>query len=93
MIKTQLFEKQAKRTKKQERANLNYQKNASAKKVKLKEERDSKLTLLLKDQISNGIRDISSGKTLNKKSTKLTLKRINSFDMERFAQDVAWVER
>ena len=47
---------------------------------------------MLKDQISNGIRDISSGKTLIKKSTKLTLKRINSFDMERFAQDVAWVE-
>ena len=69
-----------------------YQKESSEKKVKLKEERDSKLTLLLKDEISNGIRDISSGKTLIKKSTKLTLKRINSFDMERFAQDLSWVE-
>ena len=49
VIKTQLFEKQAKRTKKEEREQiLNYQKNASAKKVKLKEERDSKLTLCLK---------------------------------------------
>ena len=28
----------------------------------------------------------------NQKSTKLTLKRLNSFDMERFAQDEAWVE-
>jgi DNA-directed RNA polymerase subunit beta len=46
----------------------------------------------LKDQISNGIRDLSSGKTLIKKSTTLTLKRLNSFDMERFAQDEPWIE-
>ena len=46
----------------------------------------------MKDQISNGIRDLTSGKTLIKKSTKLTLKRLNSFDMERFAQDDAWIE-
>ena len=50
------------------------------------------MTNLLVDQISNGIRDLSSGKTLIKKSTKLNLKRLNSFDMERFAQDEAWVE-
>ena len=50
------------------------------------------LQILLKDQISKGIRDLSTGKTLIKKSTKLTLKRLNSFDMERFAQDEAWVE-
>jgi DNA-directed RNA polymerase subunit beta len=93
VLKTQLFEKQAKRTKKEERVKiLDYQKKSSQKKVKLKEERDSKLTFLLKEQISNGIRDISSSKTLIKKSTKLTLKRINSFDMERFAQDIPWVE-
>ena len=47
---------------------------------------------LLKDQVSNGIRDLSSGRTLIKKSTKLTLKRVNSFDLERFAQDEPWVE-
>jgi len=93
IIKTQLFEKQAKRTKKEEREQiLLYQKNASEKKKRLKETRDEKLTNLLKDQISNGIRDLSSGRTLIKKSTKLTLKRLKSFDMERFAQDEAWVE-
>ena len=93
VIKTQLFEKQAKRTKKQEREKiLAYQKESVERKSLLKKSRDSKLTDLLKDQISNGIRDITSNKTLIKKSTKLTLKRLNSFDMERFAQDDAWIE-
>ena len=93
VIRTQLFEKQAKRTKKEEREQiLLFQKESAEKKVRLKESRDEKLTNLLKDQISNGIRDLSSGKTLIKKSTKLTLKRLNSFDMERFAQDDAWIE-
>ena len=40
----------------------------------------------------NGIRDLSTGRTLIKKSTKLTLKRVKSFDLERFMQDEAWVE-
>ena len=93
VIRTQLFEKQAKRTKKEEREQiLLFQKESAEKKVRLKESRDEKLTNLLKDQISNGIRDLSSGKTLIKKSTKLTLKRLNSFDMERFSQDDAWIE-
>ena len=93
VIKTQLFEKQAKRTKKEERVEiLLYQKSAAEKKKHLKESRDEKLTNLLKDEISNGIRDLTSSKTLIKKSTKLTLKRLNSFDMERFAQNEAWVE-
>ena len=93
VIKTQLFEKQAKRTKKEEREQiLLFQKNASESKKRLKVSRDEKLTNLLKDQISNGIRDLSSGKTLIKKSTTLTLKRLNSFDTERFAQDEPWIE-
>ena len=57
------------------------------KKQALKKERDEKLVTLLKGQISSGIRDKSSGKTLIKKSTKLTIKRIKSYDLERFAQD------
>ena len=93
VIKTQLFEKQAKRTKKEEREKiLSFQKEAGEKKSLLKQSRDEKLTHLLKDQISNGIRDLSTGKTLIKKSTKLTLKRLNSFDMERFSQDIDWIE-
>ena len=93
VIKTQLFEKQAKRTKKEEREKiLAFQKEAGEKKSLLKQSRDEKLTYLLKDQTSNGIRDLSTGKTLIKKSTKLTLKRLNSFDMERFSQEDDWIE-
>ena len=93
VIKTQLFEKQAKRTKREERAQiLEFQKEAANSKKRLKESRDEKLIALLKDQISNGIRELSTGKTLIKKSTRLTLKRLHSFDMERFSQDQAWVE-
>jgi len=35
---------------------------------------------------------MSNGRTLIKKSTKLTEKRLKSFDMERFAQDTKWIE-
>ena len=93
VIKTQLFEKQAKRTKREERAQiLEFQKEAANSKKRLKESRDEKLIALLKNQISNGIRELSTGKTLIKKSTRLTLKRLHSFDMERFSQGQAWVE-
>ena len=93
VIKTKLFEKQAKRTKAEEREKiLEYQKKASENKKNLKISRDERLMGLLKDQISNGIRSNSSNRTLIKKSTKLTLKRLSGFDLERFAQDLPWVE-
>ena len=93
VIKTKLFEKQAKRTKVEEREQiLAYQKNASDNKKKLKISRDERLMSLLKNQTSNGSRSISSNRTLIKKSTKLTSKRLTGFNLERFAQDVPWVE-
>ena len=93
VINSKLFEKQAKRTKSEEREQiLNYQKTASELKKSLKVSRDEKLLSLLKDQISNGIRNLSGGKTLIKKSTRLTLKRLKSFDLERFSQDAPWIE-
>ena len=93
VIKTKLFEKQAKRTRTEERQIINgYQKSALENKKQLKTSRDEKLLELLKDEISNGIRDLSSGRTLIKKSTKLTMKRLKTFDLEQFAQDAAWVE-
>lgn len=93
VIKTNLFEKQAKRTRTEERHIINgYQKEALQKKKNLKVSRDERLLDLLKDQISNGIRDLSTGKTLIKKSTKLTMKRLKTFDLEQFSQDIAWVE-
>ena len=93
VIKTKLFEKQAKRTKAEERQQIrDYQKKAAEDKKNLKISRDEKLLSLMKDQISNGIRSNSNNRTLIKKSTKLTSKRLSGFDLERFAQDLPWVE-
>ncbi|MDA9991964.1 DNA-directed RNA polymerase subunit beta [Candidatus Marinimicrobia bacterium] len=93
VIRTKLFEKQAKRTKAEEREQIReYQRKAAEDKKNLKISRDEKLSALMLDQVSNGIRSVSSNKTLIKKSTKLTSKRLSGFDLERFAQDVAWVE-
>ena len=93
VIKTKLFEKQAKRTKAEERQQIReYQKKAAEDKKNLKISRDEKLLSLMKDQISNGIRSNSNNRTLIKKSTKLTSKRLSGFDLERFSQDLPWVE-
>jgi len=93
VIGTKLFEKRSKTARAEERTNiLEIQKNTSVRKKELKESRDMKLMALLKDQVSDGIRDISSGRTLIKKGTKLTAKRLNSYNLERFAQDVPWVQ-
>ena len=93
VIGTKLFEKRSKTARAEERTNiLEIQKNTAVRKKELKESRDIKLMTLLKDQISDGIRDISSGRTLIKKGTKLTAKRLNSYNLERFAQDVPWVQ-
>jgi len=93
VIKTKLFEKQAKRTKAEERMQIrDYQKRAAEDKKNLKISRDEKLLSLMKDQVSNGIRSNSNNRTLIKKSTKLTSKRLSGFDLERFAQDTPWVE-
>ncbi|MFQ6676768.1 MAG: DNA-directed RNA polymerase subunit beta [Fidelibacterota bacterium] len=93
VINTKLFEKKKKISKKELKVSIvAFQRETMAKKQALKQARDEKLVVLLKGQISKGIRDRATGKTLIKKSTKLTIKRIRSFDLERFAQDSAWVE-
>ena len=93
VIGTKLFEKRSKTARAEERENiLEIQKNTAIRKKELKESRDMKLMTLLKDQVSDGIRDISSGRTLIKKGTKLTAKRLKSYNLERFAQDIPWVQ-
>jgi len=93
VIATKLFEKRAKRTRPEERKIIDgLQKKAREDKKALKNARDSKLMELLKDEISDGIRDISTNRTLIKKGTRLTEKRLKTFDLERFAQDATWIE-
>ena len=93
VISTKLFEKRSKSARIEERKNiLELQKESSSKKKELKESRDDKLLVLLKNEVSNGIRDVSSGRTLIKKGTKLTPKRLKSYNLERFSQEDSWVE-
>jgi len=93
VINTKLFQKRARMSRIElKKAIQDIQLEARSTKAHLKESRDKKLMDLLKNQISSGIRDISNGRTLIKKSTKLTEKRLKTFDLERFAQDSPWIE-
>jgi len=93
VINTKLFEKRSKSARSEERQNiLGLQKHSAVRKKELKESRDEKLIAILKNQVSDGIRDISTGRTLIKKGTNLTGKRVDSYNLERFSQDASWVE-
>ena len=93
VISTKLFEKRSKSARAEERKNIiELQKESSVKKKELKLSRDEKLLILLKNEVSNGIRDVSSGRTLIKKGTKLTPKRLKTYNLERFSQEDQWVE-
>ena len=94
VISTKLFEKRSKSARVEERKNIiELQKESSLKKKDLKLSRDEKLLTLLKNEVSNGIRDVSSGRTLIKKGTKLTPKRLKNYNLERFSHEDQWVEK
>ena len=94
VISTKLFEKRSKSARVEERKNIiELQKESSLKKKELKLSRDEKLLTLLKNEVSNGIRDVSSGRTLIKKGTKLTQKRLKNYNLERFSHEDQWVEK
>ncbi|MCK4903297.1 MAG: DNA-directed RNA polymerase subunit beta, partial [Candidatus Marinimicrobia bacterium] len=93
VIKTKLFEKRASKSKVLDRKKIiELQEEIRTQKQNIKQSRDKVLLRLLTDETSGGIRDASSGKTLIKKGTKLTEKRLKEFDFERFAQDEPWIE-
>lgn len=93
VIKTNLFEKRARKSKILDRKKIvELQEITRDQKRNLKQSRDQVLLKLMVEETSGGIRDISSGKTLIKKGTKLTEKRLKEFDFERFAQDAPWIE-
>ena len=54
--------------------------------------KNEKLLNLLKNEVSNGIRHVISGRTLIKKGKKLTPERLKSYNLERFSQEDQWVE-
>jgi len=93
VINTKLFEKHVRRSRADDRKKiLQFQKKSRNEKTALLKERDTKLIDLMKSQTSAGIKDRSSGRTLIKKGTKLTTKRLKTYDLERFSQENPWVE-
>ncbi len=93
VIKTQLFERKTKQSRAVEKKEIEiFQEETRAIKKKIKKTRDEMLFELLLNQISNGLRDISNGKTLIKASTKLSSKRLKSLDLERISRDHSWVQ-
>lgn len=93
VVNTKLFEKRSRLTRAEEKTQIEkLQISVREEKSKLKESRDGKLMELLKGETSEGIRNLASGRTLIKKGTKLTAKRLQSYDLERFAQDNSWIE-
>ena len=93
VIKTKLFEKRAKRTRAEERNLIDtFQQKAREDKKRLKQTRDEVLFSLLKNQVSFGIRDITNDRTIIKKGTKLTEKRLKGYDFEQLVQDTQWID-
>ena len=93
VIKTKLFEKRAKRTRAEERNLVDtFQQKAREDKKRLKQTRDAVLFSLLKNQVSFGIRDITNDRTIIKKGTKLTEKRLKGYDFEQLVQDTQWID-
>ena len=91
VIKTDLYEK----TSKQSRAEVNkaikeLQKDKRNNERELRASRDKLLTGILKDKSSLGIKD-KNDKVLVKKGTKLTLKKISTFNFEQFSLEEPWI--
>ena len=91
VIKTDLYEK----TSKQSRAEVNkaikeLQKDKRNNERELRASRDKLLSGILKDKSSLGIKD-KNDKVLVKKGTKLTLKKISTFNFEQFSLEEPWI--
>ena len=91
VIKTDLYEK----TSKQSRAEVNkaikeLQKDKRNNERELRASRDKLLSGILKDKSSLGIKD-KNDKVLVKKGTKLTLKKISTFNFEQFSLHEPWI--
>ena len=91
VIKTDLYEK----TSKQSRAEVNkaikeLQKDKRNNERELRASRDKLLTGILKDKSSLGIKD-KNDKVLVKKGTKLSLKKISTFNFEQFSIEEPWI--
>ncbi len=93
IVGTQLFERKSLAIRKQERQQIReLQKTARDDRVNLMKKRDELLIDNLDDQISGGIRDSITNKTLIKAKTHLIRQRVENLDLERLSLKSPWVE-
>tara|TARA_B110001454_G_scaffold39393_1_gene38793 strand:+ start:1 stop:1500 length:1500 start_codon:yes stop_codon:yes gene_type:complete len=93
VVETQLFERKSMSVRAEEKQQIReLQKIARKERVSLMAIRDELLKIQLKEQISGGIRDSASDKTVIKAKTLLTKQRILGLDFEGLSLKSPWVE-
>ena len=93
VVDTQLFERKSVAIREEEKQQIRLlQRNARKDRVELMEKRDELLKTQLTDQISGGIRDANTNRTLIKAKTLLTNSRIKKLDYETLSLKSPWVE-
>ncbi|MFQ6676003.1 MAG: DNA-directed RNA polymerase subunit beta, partial [Fidelibacterota bacterium] len=92
VIRTQLFERKTKSSRVQEKKMIErLQEETRRTKARLRKKRNERLIHLMTDQICGGLRDVATGKTIIKASTRLTPKRLETLDLERISRHHPWV--
>ncbi|SVE62325.1 uncharacterized protein METZ01_LOCUS515179, partial [marine metagenome] len=93
VVDTQLFERKSIAIREEEKQQIReLQRNARKDRVHLMEKRDELLNSQLSEQISGGIRDATTNRTLIKAKTLLTNSRIKKLDFEILSLKSPWVE-
>ncbi|MEE9167935.1 MAG: DNA-directed RNA polymerase subunit beta [Candidatus Neomarinimicrobiota bacterium] len=92
VIRTQLFERKTKSSRAEEKKVIErLQEETRREKRRLKKKRDEKLVQLMENETSAGLRNLATGKTIIKASTRLTAKRLEGLDLERISRESHWV--
>ena len=93
MVETQLFERKSNALRIDEKREIReLQKAGRQNRLELMQKRDDKLEDCLSDQLSGGMRDFLTNKTILKARTLLTKARINKLNFENISLKSPWVE-
>jgi len=93
VVNTQLFERKSIAIRDEEKQQIRgLQRTARKDRVQLMEKRDELLNTQLSEQISGGMRDSTTNRTLIKAKTLLTPSRIKKLDFETLSLKSPWVE-
>ncbi len=93
VIKTQLFERKSTRSRVEDKQQIEeIQARAKKERIALLDKRNELIKKLMVGQLSGGIRDQGSNRTLIKAKTKLTDSKISGLDFDRLSMKSPWVD-